>query len=225
MPTGNDLITQVRDILDEPTPAQFSDAQLIRWLNEGNRDLARRTRALKDAQTIPATAGAYQYFLAENVVAIEHCYYHEAGNGQRFPLIARHLENFDAVRGTDWSREGRPLFFTTQGFAPNLKLVVSPAPVSNVDEFNLLIARLPVELTSGNLAAEIDTPSAWYDALVDYCEFKALRRDRDSRWQEAWQMYQDKRAELVHAPDYHTANREMMPDPVAGYLPSWLVEF
>lgn len=225
MPTTDDLILQVRDILDESTPGQFSDAMLVRWLNEGGRDLARSTRHLKDKATIPTVAGSGTYALPESVVAVEHCYYHEAGSGRNFPLTPRHLENLDAVRGYDWTREGTPMFFTTQGYTPNLTLTVYPVPSSSLDSWVLLTARLPVEIDPNAPSAEVDVPSAWYDALVDYCEFKALRRDRDQRWQEAYQFYTEKRDGLINNPDYHTANREMVADATAGYMPRWLVEF
>lgn len=226
MPTTADLIQLVRDSLDESIPAQFSDPMLIRWLNEGNRDLARSTRHLKDKITVNTVAGSGSYALPANIVAVEHCYFSEAASGRNYPMTPRHLENFDAVRGYDWSREGTPSFFTTQGFAPSLTLTTFPVPVSSADHFTLLVARLPVAIDpSASDLATVDTVEAWFDALVDYCEFKALRRDRDPRWQESYQFYQEKRDGLINNPDYHTANREMVADPSAGYLPRWLVEF
>lgn len=225
MATGSDLITQIRDILDEPVAAQSTDAQLIRWINEGNRDLARVTHALKDTLTIPAVAGASSYSVPSNVLCVEYCYYHDKGGDQYYPMTPRHMDNFDAVRGLDWAVEGVPMFFTTQGFAPNLKLVIAPTSPNSTDEFQLLTARLPVELTTGTVGDVIDTPTGWYDLLADYCEFKALRRDRDPGWKDAFSMYQGKRDDLASDPDYHMAARELVADPVGGYLPAWLVEF
>lgn len=225
MPTGNDLIQQVRDMLDESVPAQYSTAMLVRWLNEGGRDLARSTRHLKDKVTIATVAGSASYALPATTVAVEHCYFHETATGRNVPLTARHMENLDLVRGYDWARQGVPSFFTTQGYTPNLTLTVYPAPVLSTDSWILLTARLPVEIDAGNLAADVDAPSAWYDALVDYAEFKALRRDRDQRWQEAYQFYTEKRDGLIVNMDYVSENREMVPDANAGYLPAWLTEF
>ena len=222
MPTLSDLLTEVRDIIDEPIAAQFTDAMLTRWINEGARDLARATRHLKDSLTIPTVAGSGSYALPANVLAVEHCYFHDNGSGRRFPMTPQHLESIDQVRGMNWDREGTPTYYTTQGFSQNLTLTVFPTPILSTDEWVLLIARLPTDPISPS--SNVDAPTAWYDALADYAEFKALRRDRDPRWQEAYQLYGEKRDGLVNNPDYHTANREMIPDGAAGYLPRWLVE-
>lgn len=227
MPTVTVLIAEVRDLLDEVIAVHWSDTQLRKWLNEANRDLARATRHLKDTVTIATVAGTYSYAVPSTVLAIELAWYRDVAGNRHIPLVARHLESMDDVRGYQWDLKGTPQFFATQGFSPNLTLVVHPTPTVTGDSLVLHVARLPtaIDITGAGDASNVDTPTAWYDALADYCEFKALRRDRDPRWQEAYKLYQEKRDALINNPDYLAVNRELVADPVAGYLPRWLVAF
>ncbi len=225
MATATEILQEVRDILDEASATQWTDAMLLRWINEGNRDLARSTRHIKQQLTIDCVAGTASYSLAATTLSVEHAWLYDGT--RHYPLQPAHMENMDAVRGYDWSRSGNPMFYSTQGFAPSLTILVHPVPTSSDHDLILYVSRLPVELaTDGSDNADtIEIPQAWYDALADYVEFKALRRDRDPRWQEAFSLYQEKRDGLINNPDYLPINRGMIADPVSGYLPEWLVEF
>lgn len=227
MATATIILAEVRDMLDEATAAQWTDVQLRKWINEGNRDLARSTRHIKESVTIETTAGTGSYAAPVTTLSIEHAWYHDVPGERHIPLSPQHMENLDPIRGYNWEREGTPMFFSTQGFAPSLTVLIHPVPQVSDDELILYVARLPAALaTDGTDDSDtIEIPDAWYDALADYCEFKALRRDRDPRWQEAFQMYTAKRDALQNNPDYLPVNRNMIVDPVAGYLPQWLVEF
>lgn len=227
MPTVTELIAEIRAMLDEPNEAQWTQTNLRTWINEGNRDLARATRHLKATETIPTVAGTGTYNTSDSVIAIEHAYYEDVAGVRRIPLIPKHFENMDSVRGYNWDREGTPQYFTTLGFNPSLQVSVFPVPTVEDDNLILMIAKLPaaIDLTGAGDASQVETAAIWYDALSDYCEFKGLRKDRDPRWQEAYELYKEKRDGLINNPDYLAVNRELIPDPIAGYQPEWLVSF
>ncbi len=227
MTTAATVIAEVRDLLDEPTAAQWTDVMLRRWINEGLRDMGRATRHMKATVTLTVIGGQGTYAMPANTISIEHAWYHDVPGTRHIPLQARHMENMDEVRGQNWDREGTPAYYTTQGFSPTLVVTVFPTPTVDDDEIVMIVSRLPATIaTDGSDDADaLEIPTAWYDALADYCEFKALRRDRDPRWQEAFQMYSEKRDGLVNNNDYLAVNREMIADPRSGYLPAWLVEF
>lgn len=224
MPTVSELITSVRDALDEPTPAQFSDDMLVRWLNEANADIARSTRGFKDSTTFPVIPDNSIYPLPPEVIAVEHCYYYTGG--QVYNLHAHHFEDFDALRhGYGAQLIGTPAHFSTFGFTPNLFLLVFPTPSTLGDSIEIFAARMPAPMLIAEPNAEVDTLGIWYDALVDYCEYKALRRDRDPRWQEAYGIYKEKRDGMIHNPDYLPVSRGVVPTPGGGWLPEWLISF
>ena len=118
--------------------------------------------------------------------------------------------------------------FAQHHMKPEGALVVKlfPAPSTSAT-LSLVVSRLAAAIAiPWNPSTVVETPTAWYDALVDYVEAKALRRDRDPRWQEARQLYVEKRDNLINNPDYLAVNREMLPSPRGGgYMDAWLVEY
>jgi hypothetical protein len=219
--TLSELEARARGLLDEETAAQWSQANLRRWFNDGLRDLARTTRHFKSQATVAVTSGVAEYTLASNIIAVEHAY-HDDGTTKR-PLIAKHWESMDQVWGyhQDIAR-GYPQFFATWGYSPNLKIRLYPVPQTTGHNVRLLTSILPTEMpTSGDDSTEVDVPPAWVDLLVDYARYSAFLRDRDPGWQQALQMYEAKRDSMIYANDYLAVNRELVPDPMAGYVPLW----
>jgi len=224
-----ELEDRVRAILDEATAAQWSSENLRRWFNDGLRDIARTTRHYKSTAQINLVAGVAEYTCAENILTIEMCWFYD-GTSKR-PLVPEHFEQMDQIWGSHQDRAGRPTHFSTWGNSPTLKLRLWPVPletngVGGVTAKALLnTAVLPAEMPlTGNPTTTVDVPAGWVDLLVDYCEYLALRRDRDPRSGEAFQVYQAKRNDLIHSNDYLSVNRGIVLDPYAGPVPMWHVE-
>jgi hypothetical protein len=218
------LENQVRAMLDEPVAAQWTQLNLRIWMNEGIRDLARSTRHFKSTYAQSLTAGVAEYTMPESVITVEHCYYDDGA--RKMPLWARHYEQMDQIWGERQDNAGAwPQWFTTWGYAPNLKLRLYPVPSITGHTARLLTATIPSDMPlSGSDTTAVDVPPAWVDLISDYAEMKALRRDRDPRWQEALEAYTGKRDAMIHNNDYLAVNREIVPDPSAGYMARWLVD-
>lgn len=227
MATFAQVIAQVRDALDETSPAQWQDVQLRRWINRGLVDIARVTRHIRDRATISTVSGTAEYTVAANVLEIESAYF-LPGDGRYIPLTARQWEAMDAVWGTQQNQTGGyPELFTVWGYSPNLKLRLYPAPsTTGTNNVSLMVVRTPTLLseTGAQDSTALDMPEAWTDALVHYCEYCALRKDRDPRWQEAYTLYQEVRDQLVVMGDYLNAPREIIMDPYAGPVDRWIAD-
>lgn len=223
MATLRELEDQVRAILDEPTGAQWSQAHLRMWMNEGLRDLARSTRHYKGTATQALSAGVAEYTLASNIYSIDHCYYNDGT--RKTPLIARHWESMDDIWGERQDDSAAwPQWFTTMGYSPTLKLRLYPVP-SVTATANLVVTLIPTDMPlSGSDTTSVDVPPAWVDLIRDYAEMMALRRDRDPRWEESLRAYTGKRDAMIHNNDYLAVNREIVADPVNGYMPRWLID-
>jgi hypothetical protein len=215
--------TALRDLLDETTAAQWTDVQLRRWLNEGIRDIARRTRHYWDTDTIDTAADDGEYTVAEDVLHIKHVYFTPDGDTSRdIPLEPR---AFEAMNQVWWDRQdqssGYPVFFTTFGYAPTLTIKLFPVP--SVDgTLTLHVIRLPAELDVTSGTGNIDVPTGWLEVAYDYAEYKALRKDRDPRWQEAYNLYEAKIQDIIDMGEYINAPGEFIPT-TTGMLPNWLV--
>lgn len=222
----SEVVAQVRDLLDEATPAQWLSTSIHRWINDGLLDMARVTRLLRDRVTLSSVTGTAEYTVPENVLDIEFAYW-LPGDGRFVPLVARQFEGMDAVWGHQQNQQGGdPCIYTVWGFSPSLKIRLYPVPsVTASNNISLMVVRTPVLLTpSGSEAANIDWPDAWLEGIVAFVEYKALRKDRDPRWQEAKQRYEEIRDQLVVMGDYLTANRDVIVDPYVygGRVPGWL---
>ena len=230
MPTYTDLLTSVRDMLSEPTAAQWSDAMLRRWINEAAIDLARVTRHVKRFDVVPVLANTPTIQLTPDIIAVEVVNWaYDANSGHATELTPVHYEEWTRVTGGAMTRVGDPAAFTIIGSQPNIMMALNPAPYADGNLY-LHNAVLPLQIADDGTddALEVDFPLAWQDALVDYAEYRALRRDRDPRWQEAYNIYREVRDALVVSPDYLAISRNMIPDPMSGmggYVPEWLAAF
>lgn len=222
------ITTAVRDRLDEAIGGQWSDVQLRRWVNEGARDMARRTRHLKDTTTFTTVAGTGTYTVDANVLEVEGAYY-APGDGRQVPLIARAWEGMNAVWGQNRDQQGGdPAMFTTWGFSPSLQVRLFPVPSQSSKTVTLYISRLPTDLATDGTAVTtaVDFPDAWIDALYDFVTYQALFRDRDPRWKDAKDMYEQRVDQMIVNGDYMNVALEMVADPLVqgGVLPRWLVD-
>ena len=226
MSTPAQIITEVRDMLNEPTAAQWTDTMLRRWINEAGRDLARVTRHIRRTTSVALSAGFNSTTLEGDVIAVEAAYWNETGQAEWTELEASHLEEFMRNAANRPSTEGRPWFFTTMGSQPAVNLTIYPIPTNdgNLQLFEIIIPT-PIAEDGSDDDTAINIPYTWYDALADYCQYKAMLRDRDELFREALQSYQEKRDALVVSPDYITANRNVIPNPATGsYHPTWLTD-
>ena len=218
-------VTTLRERLDETTAAQWTDVSLRRWLDEGIRDIARRTRHYWDTDTIDVAADDGEYTVADDVLHIKHVYFNPDGDtGRQIPLEPR---AFEAMNQVWWDRQdqssGWPVFFTTYGYAPTLTIKLFPVP-STDGTLTLHVARLPAALDVTSGSGNIDVPTGWLEMAYDYAEYMALRKDRDPRWQEAFQMYEAKVQGIIDMGEYINAPGEFVPTG-SGVLPSWLTDW
>ncbi len=227
MATQAEVVANVRDLLDEAVAARWTDVQLRKWINEGMRDCARETLAIKNPSVqVTTIASTSEYALPQTVLSVEHAHYYP-GDGRKIPLVGRAYENMDAIWGQNQDLgASEPAVYATYGYNPTIRLKVYPAPATSSKTINLMCAVIPTELaTDGTASATtVPFPDAWIDAIADFVEYRALRRDRDQRWNEAWGIYTAKRATLLQH-ELDVATRDIIHEPGVGYLPRWLVDF
>lgn len=220
------LVTDVRDRLDESTEQQWTDPQLRKWINEGARDIARRCEVLQDRDDIPAVTGQQEYDLPATILRVYRVEYRPNASTEVIPLEYRDFNNMDAVW---WSQQtvarNKPRLFTMWGFPPNLKMIVYPTP-DTAGSFKVFFYRLPVDLADdgGDDGENLEVPEGWWDALVDYSEFMALRKDADPRWQEAKQKYEETVANLFDNTRRWSDQASVIVPDGPGALPLWLVD-
>jgi hypothetical protein len=226
--TVANVIAAVRDRLDEPTAAQWDDIELKRWMNEAGRDIARRTKHIKDTTTLTTTANVAEYVVPANVIEIEDVYF-APGDGRQIQLSMRAFEGMGQVWGSQMDRGGGwPAMVTWWGTPPQLKIRLYPVPGESGRTITLYVSRLPATITETNDVDDTacDLPLAWVDLLKDYIEYRALRKDRNPAWQESFSIYNTNIDQMVRSDEYANVQREMILDPRVrgGYVQSWFLQ-
>lgn len=225
MTTVAAILEQVRDNLDEPSEGQWLDAQLRRWLNAGVDELARDARFDEQQADIAVSIGTQEVTIPADVLVIQHAYFLPTGDNRQIPLTAYHYEQMDNIWG-HWQNQttGDPECFAPRGLAPNLKVFLYPVP-DRAGTLRVFYTGRPTPIADDGSddANQVSIPSAWDDALVHYIEFRALRKDRDPRYQEAFALFVETRESLKES-DVLEQARTVVHDGNLGGMPRWLVD-
>lgn len=230
MPSTTTLLevrTDVRSRLDETNAASgyFTDTELNRWINEAQRDIARRAEVLQSFNTsVNAVVGTAKYNLPSDVIRVHRIEFVPTGSTQVYPLESRTYDELDQYWGVNpTTQRSYPSYYAIWGVPGGTSLQVQFYPVpSNTGVFNIYYYRLPGALTAdGNT---LDIPEGWQDLVALYCEYVAKRKLRDSTWSEAKQLYDESLENLVAVSrDYTDSPRSLIYRGSA--VPQWLYEF
>lgn len=228
MPTTvTTAITAIRERLDEPTAAQWTDIQLRRWLNEGIRDIARRTFHYTDIDTIAITVPSTGLYAAQSdVIRINNVYFTPTADPTRkMPLEPHAWEGLDQVWWDYQDRAmGDPFVFGVYGYAPTTMIKLYPVP-TRAGTLTLHVARMPAVLDVTGGTGNVDCPDAWLEVAYDFCEYMALKKDRQSEyWQSTFNLYEQKIQAMIDNGDYLNAPGEFI-WAGANPLPRWLTDF
>lgn len=225
----NEMVTSIRERLDEATAGEWSDTEIRRWINLGVKDVCRETEVLDTFVSFPVVAGATGHAGPNDMIRCSHVdWVPDDSSGNVYPLEWRDFNAMDPIWYANREISGsRPQFFTITGFVPSSQFLIYP--IANADgNLNIKYYRLPADLTLDGTEGEahLDLPEGWDDAVANYAEYMALRKDRDPRWQEAKSLY-DETKQTLHGLSRFLSDQPGQVVPVAnhGGLPAWLTEW
>lgn len=218
--TLGQLIEAVREALAEATESQWDDDMLTRWINDGSTDIARKAEVLQDSYDVDTTADVSDYTLTSDVLRVHRVeFFYDSDTDRKLILEYRDLQNMDSVWYTNQAREGDPYYYTLWGFPPSLTIKLFPVPSAN-GTARVYYYRVPTKRYGTTDTVEL--PEGYADLLVHYAEYRALRRDRDPRWQEAKALYDEGLANMIELTRRWTDQVGMI-DTGGTNLPEWLV--
>lgn len=223
MATLGSLLTDVRNRLDETTSGQWTDAELRSWINEGARDVSRRTETLQTSSDLTVVADTQEYTLPVDTLRVHRAEWRPTASSQVYPLDYRDFNSMDSIW---WSSQttttGYPTFYTMWGYPPGLKVVLYPTP-SEAGTLKVFYYKTTTDLATDGTAdsSTVTIPSGYEDLVSLYCEMVALRKDRDSRWQESRLLYKDTLDNLIDNTRRWTDQGDFI-QVGSRYLPGWL---
>jgi hypothetical protein len=173
MATGTDVITKIRDELQDADDESISDAVLLRYINRGATEFATQTGAIQDTDTINTDAVNFSFTLSAsltNPIKIFKVEYNGVPLSQTF--VHEVSYEFGSSSGTPTSQTG------WYEFAGKLYIEVIAPVATGSSALNVFYFRTPTDMTS--VGDTFDFPDIWQPAIVQYGIAKGFASQRDS---------------------------------------------
>lgn len=221
MKTLSDLRTDVQLHLDEIVSRYWTPSELNTWINEGARDIARKSETLQALASINALTGVQQYDMPQDLCRMHRMEFAPAGSINVYPLEPRSLNEMDSVWGISQKvSQSYPVYYSLWGFPPNLKVILYPTP-SQPGSLAVWYYRLPLQALSDTDTIEV--PEGWHDLVVLFCEYVAKRKDGDQTWAEAKQLYEERLGDMIDMTRRWVDSAGVMTTGTAN-IPGWLYD-
>lgn len=168
-----ELIRVVKNEFGDEASVVIDDTDIIRWANDGQLEIVRRTDSLETNSVVPTVIDQTSYVLA-SALKINRVTYDGAG---LVKISKAQLNKWYPDRGTTGYGNGTPNVVAV--FGNKIEVYPKPAAVKNLTIFYV---PKPTPLSSpGNLV--LDIPEEMHDDLVQYCLRRAFEQNGD--WQAA----------------------------------------
>lgn len=223
MTTAQTIIDRVFDQVDDSNTGFYTTARVLDWINEAQRNIARRTEAFQKQDTVAVTSGTQEYTLPTDIIRLHRVEYQITGQTQNYVLLPREYNAMDEVSYSALRsmQSDKPYTYTLWGYPPALKIILFPTP-STSGTLTVFYYALPTDVTT--TGSTVFVPSGWEDLVVDYVEMKGLRKARDPRWQEAKAEFEQKLDMMIQRTQaYHDQGSRFVTTGGVGPLPAWLV--
>lgn len=181
--TQAQAITEVRSRIDEEdsTTGFVLDSQIRAWINEGVREVARRSLWKRTSGSVSVTAGTQYYTAASAAIQIYRLEFTPTGQTLKYRLEYADINAMDVVWGASQSQgRGIPDAYTLVSANP-LSIQLHPIPNTN-GALKVYYYAMPTDLvtsTTTDAATALDTPIGWEDLVVEYATGLAQRKARD----------------------------------------------
>ena len=173
MSTGQNILDEVRDELQDATDESFTDAEILRFINRGAKEFCARTGCYQTTTTINTDASNFKFTLSgstTNLVAVADVEF----NGTPLSRTYRHevTTKFGANAATPdittgWYEFGGVLFLE----------VVAPT-ATGASALTVFYFRTPTDLTA--VGDTFDFPDEWDSAIIAYAIGRCRHEDRDT---------------------------------------------
>jgi hypothetical protein len=159
-----------RQIGDDGT-VQFTDADLLRWINDACREIAQDNDILQVKATSPTTSGTAEYLLPSNILKLHSVRW----KGNKLSALGiNEWDDFISQSTVDASVPGDP----THVLQWANSITLFPKPVTSSSDLTLLYSRQPVPVTLST--QEPDVPDTYHLSIVRYCLAQAAEMDDDA---------------------------------------------
>lgn len=163
-----DVISRVKRQFGDESGAQVTDADIIRWINDGQNEIAQMHELLEATAVTKTLAGKVDYELPDSMVTLQAIYY----NGAKLRNLSnQEFDEYIRVANDGGNSEGSYVY-TSWGN----RITLFPAPASSLDlRINFSCFPAPVEIS----ADELNIPLRYHNRLVEYVLAQAYELDEN----------------------------------------------
>jgi hypothetical protein len=173
--TVTDILTSVKRQFGDESSVQINDADIIRWVNDGQREIVDTNTTInqKLAKTdVIANQDSYPLSTDANLTNISRITSVRFNNSLLRPITVQEAENYAIGDGNT----GDP----TAWFEEEGNLILYPKPTTGyVQGLTFRFTALPTKVTTNTDALTI--PDSYYSALVQYCLSQAYELDENAQ--------------------------------------------
>jgi hypothetical protein len=168
----SDIITAAKRQFGDESGAQITDTDIIRWVNQGQLEIARKNKWNKTTATTPSVSGQSQYsFTGVNIISIEAVFYNEVPIDQR--QFSEVQELILSKTNPAQTQSGVPILW----YDWDDSVFLWPPPQASTDTIKLFCVLQPVLITTGSDTLSI--PDVYYQSLLNYVMQQAYELDDD----------------------------------------------
>lgn len=165
----SEIATRVKRQFGDEAGAQIQDADIIRWCNDAQTDIAVNNDLLQVSATTATTSGVQKYTIPTNLLILR------SAKWQGIKLQSVSMEEADTLMlsaSSPPASQGTPNAFWQ--FARQIYLWPIPAANGTTD-LTLYYTRQPVQITAVGDTPEL--PLQYHTRLVEYCIAQAAELD------------------------------------------------
>jgi hypothetical protein len=168
------VLDAIKRKFGDESGAQLTDTDIIRWINEGQLEIARKNKYTRTTVTTPSVAGQAAYsFVGTNILSIETLSYADQFiEGKSFEQVQEEYLNTSGPT-TTLTSTAVPLVWYEYADS----VYFWPIPTNAGDTIKLYVCTYPVAVTSS--VDSLSIPDTLYGALLDWIMAQAYEMDDD----------------------------------------------
>lgn len=175
-----EIALRVKRIFGDEAGAQITDADIIRWVNDAQREIAYNNDLLQTTATTAVVPGQDQYTLPPDVLNLRSVRF----QGKKLVFMTPEEAT---QHGSDSKTTGVPTHYSL--WARNLDLFPTPT-TADADDLQLYYTRQPAAV--GGTADTPELPLQYHNRIVEYCLAQAYELDDNmDSYKSKMQMFQD----------------------------------
>lgn len=164
------VISRVRSSAGDIDALQFTDSQLLEWVNDGIRECAQHNNLLQKSATQDSSVGMSTYSLPDDILKLYAVRY----DGTKLRVLT--LEEFDERYSGGHADQNVDTPIACYLWAGKIKLYPVPSASKPI---SIEYIYYPAELSTSDLEAELPIPVGYHNRIVDYCLAQVAQQDDD----------------------------------------------